>query len=134
MNMNSVDRVHEYSSLEPEHYMEDLRVTSSTTAAAAVKPNVVLPTIKLPTAIRNPVSAPYVQSVKPPSHATTERPVAKDIEMGHSWTKHGFELSSVASNSSLTPDLAGGKWPTEGCVEFRHICMQYKSSTVPVLR
>jgi hypothetical protein len=126
--MNSVDRIHEYSSLTSENYLENLHVNTTkydgpTRVLNRVKHGV--ETAK--DAVNNVFGHKQAHSHTVKEHTSPR----KDIELSdHTWSKHGFAHSA----NPLSLELRDETWPSEGRVEFRHICLQYKTSSAPVLR
>ena len=117
MAMNSVERVREYSELEPERYGQDI-----TTKASTESPH-----------IHTSACNACVNSV------TRVICMGQRVQLFNRVSTDDLTLDAMEASSMHNP-LVSSKmyvphnWPTAGHIEFKGISLKYRSSSQPVLQ
>jgi ABC-type multidrug transport system fused ATPase/permease subunit len=117
MAMNSVERVREYSELEPERYGQDI-----TTKASTESPHI--HTSACNTCINGVTRVICCMDQR----AQTFNRVSTDV-----LTLDAMESSSMHNSLVCSKMYVPHNWPTAGHIEFKGISLKYRSSSQPVL-
>lgn len=150
MDMNSADRIEEYSQLTSEKYLTDLKITDEDDDDKDESNSAQMAVSYQSGAAAAAAKAHHVSQKSVDSGSGFIGSI--DLETGlsqPSTDKRGgyFEMATLAlkeqqmqQQRSGTPLIGlmtngvSGKWPSAGNVAFEHIYMAYKANAAPVLR
>ncbi len=122
MDMNSVDRVQEYSELQSEKYLTDLSLDEED----RVNGEVTGKSVSAGKGTRTSMNISSTTSSSGGAVATYQR-LSSDVDLEQGGAQL-VEMTEVSAKYQSRP------WPSQGRVEFQNIYMTYKSAASPVLR